>query len=459
MSEHPVSQASLGVDLDERRLSATILRLGWPIAVEEVGYTILGVVDTVLVGQLIGADALAAVGLGTLLFFVPLSLSLALGVGTMAVVARETGRGDIEGVNRALHSTVFLATALGMLMMALLMLSAEWVMLAMGAEEDAVPLGVTFIRAASVTIILQTVLYSGSAAFRATGDTRTPMVLMLLANFLNAVLAYLLIAGPAFLPELGVLGSGLAYSIASGVAGVILIALLVRGSGILKYRLDQVLSAEWTSGRRILNVGLPAGLEQLQFHFAFMAYARIVAGLGTDTYAAHTVALRAEQIAFIPGFALGMAATTVVGQSLGASRPEAGEKAARLAWLYAMSSMCGMGVVVLAIAPQVTSMFTGEREVVDTGADLMRIFAFALPGMATGTALSGALRGAGDTRFVLLARTVSAWLVRLPLAAAFVYGAGLGAQGAWLGAVADHTVRAVVVWLRFRGGRWRGIEV
>jgi len=265
MSDHTVRQATLGVDLDERRLPATILRLGWPIAVEEVGYTILGVVDTVLVGQLVGREALAAVGLGTLIFFIPLSLSLALGVGTMAVVARDTGRGDIEGVNRALRSTVFVAAGMGLVMTAALMLSAEWVMRIMGAEEDVVPLGVTFIRAASATVVLQTVLYSVSAAFRGTGDTRTPMLLMLLANFLNAILAYLLIAGPLFLPELGVLGSGLAYSIASGVAGVILIGLLMRGSGVLKYRLNQALDVEWASAKRILNVGIPAALER---HFA-----------------------------------------------------------------------------------------------------------------------------------------------------------------------------------------------
>ena len=447
------------LDFDEARLPRTVVALAWPAMVEQLGYALLGVVDTILVGQLIGSDALAAVGLGTLLIWLPMCGSAAIAIGATAVVARDTGAGDTARFQQALRDSLALALAWGAVAAVLMVILAKPMLLLMGADEDVVPLGTTFMRAVGPSMALQSLIFAGGGALRGAGDTRTPMLIALVVNVVNVVLAYFLISGALWAPEMGVLGSGLAYSLANALGAVVIVGLFVRGMSGLRYDLARAASLSRRGIQRVLTVGLPAGLEQLQFQFAFMIYARIVSGLGTEAYAAHTVALRAENLAIMPGFAFGIASATLVGQALGAGRRAAAERAAGLCHLYAMAFMVSTGLVLLVAAPQVTRIFTGDPEVIDIGADLLRIFAFALPGLGTSAALAGGLRGAGDTRAVMLIYTVCAWLLRIPVAFVFAIPLGLGAQGAWVGSVVDNSVRGVGIWYRFRQGRWKHIEV
>ncbi len=452
-------RTAAGVDLSDARLPRTVIGLAWPALVEELGLTLLGIVDTILVGQLIGSDALAGVGLGTLLLWLPMAGSLAIAIGATAVVARDAGAGQLGRLSQALRDVIFLATIWGVVSSLAAALLAGPALRVMGAETDVLPLGTTYMKAGAAAMLFQAVTLGGNASLRGIGDTRTPMVIAIIVNLVNVVLAYVLISGFWIAPELEVLGSGLAFSIASAVGAGIVLLLLVRGKGILRYRLEGPALASWTGMQRVLSVGLPTGVEQVQFQVAFMLYARIISGLGTTAYAAHTVALRAEMLAIMPGWAFGVAAATLVGQALGAGRTHAAERAARLSHYYALALMVVTGLVLLALAPQVTRIFTGDSEVIDTGADLLRIFAFALPGLGTSAALAGGLRGAGDTRAVLTIYAFSAWLMRLPFAFLFAITLGLGAQGAWLGAVIDNSVRGSAMWLRFRQGKWKEIQV
>jgi putative MATE family efflux protein len=340
-----------------------------------------------------------------------------------------------------------------------MMALAEPALRLMGAEADVLPLGTTYMRAAAAGLGFQSIIFASSAALRGTGDTRTPMVIAVVANAINIVLDYVLISGFLWAPKMGVLGSGVAFSVANTVGALMILYILARGRGFLKYGPSDILRVSRKGLRRILAVGLPTGIEQMQFMVAFMLYARIISGLGTASFAAHTVALRAEALAIMPGFALGIAAATLVGQSLGAGRVRSAERAASLTHLYAMIFMLSVGVVLFAFAPWVTRVFTNDPEIVDIGADLLRIFAFALPGLGTSASLAGGLRGAGDTRAVLGIYTASAWLIRIPLALFLALPMGMGAQGAWIGSVVDNTVRGSAIWWRFRRGRWKDIHV
>jgi putative MATE family efflux protein len=459
MAEAESATTVTALDFDDARLPRLVMGLAWPALVEELGYSLLPIVDAILVGKLIGSDALAAVGIGSLIIMLPMTGGLAIAIGTTAVVARDTGAGEATRVHQAIRDTAALALAWGMLNAVLMVVLAEPMVRLMGAEKDVVPLGATYIRAVGPSMAVQSLLFAAGGALRGVGDTRTPMLITLLANLVNVVLAYVLISGALWAPEMGVLGSGLAYCLATIVGALAMAGLFVRGISGLRYHLGRAARVSRSGIGRVLTVGLPAGVEQIQFQIAFMIYARIVAGLGTEAYAAHTVALRAEGLAILPGFAFGIASATLVGQALGAGRSDAAERAAGICHFYSTIFMVGTGLVLLAAAPQVTRVFTSDSEVVDIGADLLRIFAFALPGLGTSAALAGGLRGAGDTRAVMGIYTVCAWLLRIPVAFAFAIPLGLGAQGAWLGSVVDNSVRGVAIWFRFRQGRWKAIKV
>ena len=169
-----------------------------------------------------------------------------------------------------------------------------------------------------------------------------------------------------------------------------------------------------------------------------------------------------QGLTFNVGFALSVATSALVGQSLGAGRPDLAERSAYVTMRYALVFMGIMGILMALFGRQITGLFVGgptEDEVVDIGSKLLFIFAFALPAIAISLTLGGALRGAGDTRAVLAIMAGTTWLVRLVPAYLLAITFGLGVPGAWLGAVLDINTRALLMYLRFRRGRWKHIRV
>lgn len=461
-AEAAPAQATAGVAiLDEARLSQSVIRMAWPVIVQQVSFTMVQLVDTLLVGHL-GKDALAGVGLASIVFWIPQSGIFAVGVGAVAVVARNVGAGQRERASTTAAMALMMGLTWGVLLALVMALAADPLLRVMGAEPAARSEGVTWMRAASIGFPLTPMLYAGNASLQGAGDTRTPMIIMLLVNLVNAVVAYTLINGPGPFPELKVLGSGLGAT-SAGISGALLVLLaLAAGRGGLQLEPVAALRPDTGEMKRILNVGLPSGLENLQFNLAFMVYTRIIASLGSAALAAHRVTLSVEGLAFNPGFALGVAAATLVGQSLGANRPDLAERSAKVALVWATIIMTSMGIVLLLFGEPITSLFvSGEDadEVVDIGRKLLFVFAFAMPAMALSLTLAGGLRGAGDTRAVLAIGVFGIWVVRLLPAYLLAIVLGLDAPGAWLAAVLDINSRGVLTWLRFRQGKWKAIKV
>jgi putative MATE family efflux protein len=437
--------------------SRAIVRMAWPVVVERLSISVLSGVDAALVGHYVGADGLAAVGIGALLFWIPLAGALAVDVGSTAIVARDIGAGDRSRVQAGLQTAVALALLWGAACAAVVFVLAPQLMRLMGARPAVEPLGVEYLRAGSLGFPLTMALYAVSGSLRGMGNTWLPMAILLVVNAVNALVTFLLINGTV--ADLGVRASGIGYASAATTGGML--ALVVAASGYAPVAWDPRrafgMSAE--ALRRLVRIGVPVGLEEAQFMLAFLVYTRIVATLGTDQLAAHSLALRSVEMAILPGFALGTAATALVGQRLGAGDPEGAEAVGRRVRAFACMALCAMAAVQFALAPQIVRIFVSKPEVVDTGAKLLRVFAIALPALGVHSSTSGTLRGAGDVRFVLATFTFSAWCVRVPLAALLVLGFGLGAPFAWLGAVAENWTRALLVTRRFEQGRWKRLRV
>lgn len=443
---------------DQSNLTRTVFRLAWPVVIQQVALTTVQLVDTFLVGHL-GADALAGVGLASILYWVPISGMMAVGIGATAVVARNVGAGNPQRSEVTLRSAQMLALIWGLAMAAVYFVAAAPMLRVMGAEPAALAQGVDYMQAAALGIPFYSVLFASNACLQGAGDTRTPMLIMLVVNLINGVLSWVLINGVGPFPEYGVQGAGLGY-VGAAIAGAVLAAYSVlRRNSVVHLSLSKVTSIESVETRRILKVGLPTGAEQLQFMASFLLYTRIIATLGTTALAAHQVALRIEGLTFQPGFALGVAATTLVGQALGAKRPDLAEKAAAAAGRIAFVFMTAVGVTLMIFGGPITRLFIDDDEVVDIGRKLLLIFGIALPALSVSLSLGGALRGAGDTRAVLGIMTIGVWGVRLVPAYFLAVVVGLGVPGAWLAAVMDINVRAILMFLRFRQGRWKRIDV
>jgi putative MATE family efflux protein len=208
-----------------------------------------------------------------------------------------------------------------------------------------------------------------------------------------------------------------------------------------------------------LRVGLPSGIEQFFFRSGHMVYARILAELGTVAYAANQVAINGWSLSFMPGFGFALAATTLVGQSLGARDPDGAQQRGYTAYRLGAGLMAIVGLILVLFPAQIVGFFTNEPEVVALGTLPLQMVGLIQPILGAAMIFAGALRGAGDTRWPMVVTGGSIWLVRLPLAYLFGLLLGWGLLGIWGALVIDLALRGLLNFLRFRSGKWKTIKV
>jgi multidrug resistance protein, MATE family len=444
---------SLGthVGADTRR----VLSLALPAVGEQLLNMTVGLVDTFMVGHL-GAAAVASVGLSNQAVMFVTTFFAAIATGVTALVARHTGARDATAANKVLHQGYLIGAAIGIVMSVISVALAPSIMGILRAPGDVLAPGTAYLRVASGGFILASWMFIGNAALRGSGDTRTPLFVMLVVNLVNVIVAALFIWGPGPFPQLGVAGSALGAAVGRGVGGLLVTGLLLRGRHGLRLRLAK-LRPDLVQIKRIANIGLPAGAEQMLMRLGMITYITTVAALGTQAYAAHQLALQAESLAFMPGFGFAVAATTLVGQGLGAGRPERSRQDAYRAQRLAIVVMSVMGVFFFVFAAQILDVFIDDAAVVQLGIWPLRLVAFSQPALATMMVLSGGLRGAGDTRATLVVTAAGLWLVRVPLA--ILLTGPLGLLGAWIAMGVDLNFRGLGMFLRFRSGRWARMRV
>jgi putative MATE family efflux protein len=444
--------------LDEKRLPLTVLTLAWPVVLQEAAWTIFSMIIMIFIGRL-GPAAITAVGLSETIVYLPAIVVLGFTVGVVAIVARHVGAREPEQANIIVRQSMLIAFILGILFAIILWFSADQLLWIFRARPDVIEMGRDYIRVNAWATIPVFVLYCSAAILRALGDTKTPMLIMIIVEVVGVGLGYALITGFWIAPPLGVLGAGIGRAVASTVGALIILPILVKGKGSVKYDLRSAWVFNWAETKRILKVGLPALGDQLAMQGAMNVYTIVISSLGTTIYAAHALAMRVEMFAFMPSWGFGIAAAILVGQSLGANKPELAKRAGYLAQRYCVAAMVSLGLITFIFARQLIGIFTSDPEVLKIGTLGLQIWALAMPGMATNQTFAGGLRGAGDTRWVFILNTVSMWTMRVGVGALMVLLFGLGAPGAWTSAVLDHSVRAILMWRRFAGGKWQNVEV
>jgi putative MATE family efflux protein len=458
MNDNNTNSQEPTLELDEKRLPLTVLTLAWPVVLQEATWTIFSMITMIFIGRL-GAAAITAVGLSETIVYFPAILIAGLDIGVIAIVARHVGAKEPGQASNIVRQSMLIAFILGIFFAIVLWFSADQLLWIFRARPDVIELGRDYIRVNAPATISVFVLYCSAAILRALGDTKTPMIIMIIVEVLGVSLSYVLITGFWIAPALGVLGAGIGRAVASTVGALVILPILIKGKGSVKYDLRTAWVFDWAETKRILKVGLPAFGDQLAMQGAMNIYTIIISSLGTVIYAAHALAMRVEMFAFMPSWGFGMAAAILVGQSLGAKKPDLAKRTGYLAQRYCMAAMVCLGLITFIFARQLIGIFTDDPEVMKIGTLGLQIWALAMPGMATNQTLAGGLRGAGDTRWVFILNTVSMWTMRVGVGALMAFLFRLGALGAWIGAVLDHSIRAILMWRRFAGGKWQNVEV
>ena len=436
-------------------VSPGMWQLAFPSILGNLSYAGVAMVQTKFVGEM-GASALAAVGAGQRVFFAMQAILMAVSAGTTALVARAWGAGDYNEASRVTMASLALAGVFGLAVMVLGVLFARPIAGMFGLDPATLDLAAENIRMLSWFNLAFAVTFILSAALRASGDAWSPLWIGAAVNLINVPLLYLFIFGHYGFPNLGVAGAAAAAGVSFSVGAALLLGLWL----LQKFRIRHVGSGWWRRERlrRLLHIGYPAAFEQVVFQTGFFIFLILIGNFyGTEAFAAYNVGANMLMVCFMVGFGFSIAGSTLVGQHLGAGDHAGAERSGWRAGGYAMLSMGGLALPVLIFAPELADIFLGdEPRTIEFTVQFIYVMGAMMPLLAIEFAIGGALRGAGDTRFPLIATFIGLIAVRCGLAAAFTW---LQLPVIWVFAalVGDYLVKGVMLVLRFKRGRWKTV--
>ncbi len=442
-------------DVAPLRETPGILQLAWPAVVGNLLYATVSMVDIKIVGSL-GASAVAAVTTGNRIFFVFQAVIMATSAGTTALVARAWGADDRDEAERVTKVSVLVGACVGLVLSAPGVLFSDTLAAVFRLEADTIAQASDFIFFLSFFNISFAISMILGTAIRAAGDTLTPLWLGAITNVVNVVLVYALVYGRLGAPELGVKGAAIATGTAFTLGALLSLLFWWRGWFRIRYARGASFSAQRV--RQLVRIGTPAGLEQGAIQLGFLLFLWIVSFYGTAPYAAYGIGVQILSFSFVVGFGFSIAASTHVGQRLGADDPEGAAQSGWRALSLAVGMMIVLGALIIAFAEPIASFMIDDPEVVRLTVVFIYILGAMQPLMAIEFTLGGALRGAGDTRFPLLTTIMGLLVVRGSVAGVFLW-LGLTVEWIFAALIVDYIVKATMLVTRFRRGQWKKIVV
>ncbi len=440
-------------DFTEGPIGRAVVLLAIPMVLEMSLESVFAVVDVFFVSRL-GAHAITAVGLTESMLAIVYALAMGLSIAVTAVVARRWGEKDREGAAHATAQALLVGLAVAVVLGVAGVLLAPSLLGLMGAEPEVIAIGTGYTRVmlgGEVTIIL---LFLLNAAFRGAGDAVIAMRVLWIANAINIVLDPCLILGLGPFPALGVTGAAIATTIGRGVGVLIAVQALLRPGHRLAVRREHFRFDPAVIGS-VLRLARTASLQFLIGTASWIGLVRLLATYGSVAVAGYTVAIRMVIVGILPSWGLSNAAATMVGQALGAGKPDRADRSVWVASRYNLAFLATLGIVFVAFAPAIVGVFGDDPAVTWVASRALRIVALGFPLYAFGMVLTQAFNGAGDTWTPTWLNLVVFWLFEIPLAWLLARGVGLGPDGAFWAITAAFSVLAGAAALAWRRGRWR----
>lgn len=446
------------------------IRVAVPSIIEHIANVVVGFVDTIMVAKL-GTIATTAVGINSTITWFLMAFSTLFAVGTTVQVAQSIGANNHQRAKRAsingLSGGFILFAIIFIVMYSLSPYIPKW----LGAERAILPDAVSYLRIWTLAIVPMFLGRIASSIFRGSGNTKVPMIVAFFTNILNVIGNFLLIYDTRFIAiplinteikvwgaGLGVTGAAISTSLTNALGGIIMLYLLFNGSQIIKLNLGNLFKFEKVLLEHIFNTGAPATGQDLITNMGQVLY-QMVASLGTIQVAAHHLATTAESLSYMPASGFSVAATTLIGQSLGAGKKKEAENFSRVCFILSLFAGLFSGLMLYIFPRQLMSLFSKDIAVIEEGVGALRIIAFVQPLFNASIVLTGVLRGAGETKVPLYASLGGMWFVRLISAYIFINVLNWGLKGAWLGMLLDLAMRFVIVFYRYIKKDWLNAKI
>ena len=442
--------------------------IAWPVIFENIMISMAQFINTGMVGSL-GKNATAAVAINTTTTWFLNALPLIFSVSGTAFVAQKIGAGEREDANKIASNVILFGFATSIAIWILMRSIAGSVPVWMGAEEAIIPASALYMQTYVHGVVFAFMSVVASGLLRGAGNTSTPMLVSFTANIVNVFVNFFTIyetrvmnltlfghklSMNVFGLNLGVTGAAIGTVTAQVITGSVMVWLVFRKKSIIRARFSQMLHPDLKLLKQLLIVGLPASLERISLSAGQIVYQRMITGLGTAQIAAHSLAITAESISYMPAAGLGIAATTLVGQSLGAKKKDDALAYSRIGIISSliMGALCG--VLFFFGSTFLLSLFTQDPEIIREGAAVIRIIAFVEPIFSMSYVLVGIMRGAGDARVPFVAALIGMWGVRLLSTHILMNIFHFGLPGAWVSMGVDIFLRTVFLYQRYRKRNW-----
>jgi putative MATE family efflux protein len=425
--------------------------------VEQTFVMLLGVCNTMMAGH-IGAQAVSAIGMVDSINTLFISFFAALSVGATVVVAQQIGKEQPKQANETAKQAIVSGFILSAIISLLLWIfRVPLINILYGSAEELVKSNAKlYIEFTLLTYPFVAIEQIANGILRGAGDTKTPMYISIFMNVINIILGYILIYGvnSLYIPSFGIMGAAIAIAIARLIGTILILIILFRGSKIIKIRKLYPFKFDMKIQKSIFNIGIPAGMEQVIFNAGKLIVQIFIVTMGTAAIAANAIGMSISQIINVPGNALCLAATALVGQYVG--RNDIKGAKSTLIYLVKFTTVClvSIGIIFAPIAEWVASLYTNVPEVISLTGLLIRSNSIALLAWAISFVLSSGLKGAGDTRYTMMTAFIGMWIFRIGLGYIIGIVFKVGILGIWIGMYVDWIVRGTLYLLRLRGTKW-----
>ncbi|MDW7656144.1 MAG: MATE family efflux transporter [Bacillota bacterium] len=447
-----------------KRLAKTVGNLSLPVLVEQFFIVIMGVVNTMLASNM-GKEAISAIGMIDTISNIMIALFGALSIGGTVVVAQYTGQKDHIKANQtaaqALLSNFLIATLIALL---ILILKVPLITALYGdAEPIVLKNAIDYLSIGLWSYIPIAMISVSFGILRGSGDTRTPMIISITMNFFNVVLSYSLIYGINLqigswlinTPSFGVRGAAIGLTAARTIGMIMVLMPLFRGSKRIKLTNWRLFRPQKEILGCIFNLGIPAGAEQLMFQGGRLITQTYIVRLGTIALAANTISVSVNTLLMVPGNALAIAATTLVGQQIGAGRLKEARKQLNFLILAASAAMGLISLIMLIAKDGVISLYTQDEEITSLVSLIILTSLIVQPFIwSTSFITPAGLRGAGDIRYTMVVSIASMWFLRILLGYIFAVILPWGVIGVWIAMYVDWTARSIFFVRRVQRDEW-----
>ncbi len=441
-------------DLTEGNIIKHLVSFSTPMLLGNVFQALYNTVDSIWVGQFLGAEALGAVSVSFPIIFILVSMVTGVTMATTVLVSQYAGAKNNEMISKTINNSFLLLGVAAIIVTTIGLIFSKDILILLNTPEGILQYAVEYLNIFLLGLIFMFGYNVVSSVLRGLGDSKTPLKFLIITTVLNIILDPIFIFGLGFIPRMGIAGAAWATVLSQAISFLLVLGFLNKSNHIIKpsfktMRFNKELS--W----KTLKIGLPAGIQQMVVSLGITVMTGIINSFGTDTVAAFGAASKLDQFAHMPAMSLGMAVSALTGQNLGAGKPERVKKVYKWGSILTASITAVIAVCAIAIPKFFLRIFINEPYVLEIGSAYLRIVGFSYIPFSLMFVTNGILRGAGDTFPTMVFSIISLWLIRLPLARYLSSLDSLGRNGVWIAMGTSSFISMLLSQIYYMTGLWK----